>query len=1243
MNKLKPFSNVRNKLIFYFLMVALLPLISMSALNYSYSVSKAALKKEILSSLEEVAWSTVDRIGQAMYTSSADVRQWAEMDLLKEAFNHKNLEKVNHFLNHLTKTNKLYKEIALFNHEGRLIASSHPEMLEQSKEIKQKEFNQKYLREIDREEAIHCRDFRYSPLIGDYTVSFSSWVRDEKKKPLGMITLFINWATIQEWVAGKRLKNLDGKIGILIGSDGKTIIAHPDPSLLSKSLWETLSIEPTDLSFRDQVKGSGEIKVKNTQKALAFSKAQDFQGFKPFNWTFLVLADSKKFSTSLNFLSYKIILFIFIIIGLASTAFYFVTRGVIDPLKKFTTAAMKVTQTGDLTQQIETHTKDEIGQLSRSFQEMIDWMKDMSGVVSKIAEGDLDQKIEIKSDQDTFGIALQSMMTRLKESQEALRESEERFKDLYDNSPAGYHEFDSEGRITRVNRTELEMLGYTEEEMLGRYVWEFIVDETSQDSVKAKLAGKISMSKALERTYKRKDGTTIQVLIGDKLIKDKEGHIIGIRTTIQDVTERKRMEEALRESEERFRSVLENLLDGVAVNDKDFRFKYVNEQLTKIYGFSREELIGRDLRDYLDEGSKRLLADRAEQRKKGIKLSNLFEVNIIRKDGERRNAEVSARSIKDSKGEINTIVILKDITERKQAEQALRESESKFRGLVENSIVGVYLIQDGVFKYVNSRFAEIHGYTVEEMVDKMGTRETVLPEDMQKVEGSISKRMRNGGKFSSYEFKIQTKDKKIRNVQVFGSGTIYQGKPAVIGVLLDITDLKQTEELLKNREERAEQLAKENAVIAEIGRIINSTLKIEEVYPRFAEEARRLISFDRITVNTLNPDRNSITIAYVYGVRVGDRQERSVVPLDRPLYENLLNRQQGIIIHPQSEGELAERFPNFVNHYRMGIRSMMVVPLISKNQVVGLLHFQSLQPNAYSESDVKLAEKIGNQIAGGIINAHLYEEIKQMIKHIQNASLQISTASAQIRAASEEQATGAAQQSSGVSEVTTTIEELNTTATHIAKNAENVARLAGDTLTGVQEINMKVNETARKILALGEKSQSIGNITKLIDDIADQTNLLALNAAIEAARAGEVGRGFAVVAQEVRKLAERSSESTEEIRQLINEIQNETNSTIMSIEGSTKWVKKGLEMIEETAKSAKEISIATQQQKFASEQVVQAMREIDSVTKQFVSSTRQTVTSIAQLNALSEELKNAIVNINLEVEEVEKMRSLKHV
>jgi methyl-accepting chemotaxis protein len=407
--------------------------------------------------------------------------------------------------------------------------------------------------------------------------------------------------------------------------------------------------------------------------------------------------------------------------------------------------------------------------------------------------------------------------------------------------------------------------------------------------------------------------------------------------------------------------------------------------------------------------------------------------------------------------------------------------------------------------------------------------------------------------------------------------------------------------------------------------IISSSFNTEEVYDRFAEEVGKLIPFDRIAINLTDLERNTLTVAYIAGISVPERKAGTTTALAGTLTQEVLRTRKNQLIQGD-EKEILNRFPGLSYSLKIGLRSNLAVPLVSKNEVIGVLHLRSKNPNAFTEKDMRLAERIGNQIGGAIVNAQLYEETNRMVEHIRNAGLQISTSSAQIRAASEEQATGVAGQSSAISQVTTTIEELNTTATRIAKNAENVARIAGDTLTGMQEINAKVNDTARKILSLGEKSQSIGNITKLIDDIADQTNLLALNAAIEAARAGEMGRGFAVVAQEVRKLAERSSESTDEIRQLINEIQGETNSTILSIEGSTNWVKKGLEMIEETAKSAKEISIATQQQNFASEQVVQAMREIDSVTKQFVSSTKQATASAAQLSTLSEELKIAIAD-----------------
>ncbi|MBF0531738.1 MAG: HAMP domain-containing protein [Candidatus Omnitrophica bacterium] len=257
-------------------------------------------------------------------------------------------------------------------------------------------------------------------------------------------------------------------------------------------------------------------------------------------------------------------------------------------------------------------------------------------------------------------------------------------------------------------------------------------------------------------------------------------------------------------------------------------------------------------------------------------------------------------------------------------------------------------------------------------------------------------------------------------------------------------------------------------------------------------------------------------------------------------------------------------------------------------------------------------------------------KIERIISQVKQGAFALDTASAQISSAAHQQASGSTEQSSAVNQASTTVKELAATATQIAQNAENVAKAAERTLAGMLEINTKVDATAKKIVVLGEKSHAIGNITKLIDDIAEQTNLLALNAAIEAARAGEAGRGFAVVAQEVRKLAERSSESTEEIRQLITEIQMETNATIMGIEDSTKWVAKGVELIKETAGSAKEISIATQQQRTASEQTVQAMQNINTVTKQFAASTKQAAASAASLSELAKKTKTLIDGFKLQ-------------
>jgi PAS domain S-box-containing protein len=171
---------------------------------------------------------------------------------------------------------------------------------------------------------------------------------------------------------------------------------------------------------------------------------------------------------------------------------------------------------------------------------------------------------------------------------------------------------------------------------------------------------------------------------------------------ISSVIENVRLQGEIKQSEERYRTVVESALDGMCMIGRDYQFKYANEKLAEIYGCSREELIGTDSRDYLDEESKSLLADREDQRKRGIKPSPYFELNILRKDGGMRRVEVSARNIKDSKGDVNTIAILKNITDKKRMEEELLQAE-KLRALGE--------MASGVAHDFNNALAAILGNT----------------------------------------------------------------------------------------------------------------------------------------------------------------------------------------------------------------------------------------------------------------------------------------------------------------------------------------------------------------------------------------------------------------------------------------------------------------------------------------------------------------------------------------------------
>lgn len=282
----------------------------------------------------------------------------------------------------------------------------------------------------------------------------------------------------------------------------------------------------------------------------------------------------------------------------------------------------------------------------------------------------------------------------------------------------------------------------------------------------------------------------------------------------------------------------------------------------------------------------------------------------------------------------------------------------------------------------------------------------------------------------------------------------------------------------------------------------------------------------------------------------------------------------------------------------------------------------------------------------------MVESLRMITSQVQEASSNISSASAEIMAATTQQASGATEQSSAITEATTTVEEVKNIAAQVAQQAEQVAKesqgmlnvahqgahVVEDTVNSMGVIRQQVESIAQTILGLAEQTQAIGAITKTVSELADQSNMLALNAAIEAARAGEQGKSFAVVAQNVRDLAERSKIATQQVQEILSEIQRASNAAVMVTEEGTKRVEQGVHLseqagqvihqiateVEQGSQANTQMAAAAHQQTAGMEQIRQAMHSIQQATRESLTSTQQAESAARDLNKLAQTLQDAI-------------------
>ncbi len=568
-------------------------------------------------------------------------------------------------------------------------------------------------------------------------------------------------------------------------------------------------------------------------------------------------------------------------------------------------------------------------------------------------------------------------ITEQMHAEQQLREREEQYRSIFESTTDAIFIMDLEdGHIIEANPAACTIYGYSYEEFIGLPPGAFIRPDQlplflEEGLPVLRLGGKRHIQG--EGVNLRKDGSTFPIdLHQTTFTYQGKPRILSV---IRDITEQVEAERELREREALYRGIFEATYDGLCILDMDGHFVEVNPAYCQMFGYTHDELIGMDGSTLVAPVSHPVFTEALENYKAG--RGDQGTALGLRKDGTAFPAEAHGGPI-TYRGKPHALGVVRDITERLEAERELREREALYRGIFETTYDGLMIFDlDGYVVEVNPASCQLWGYPYEELIGMHGS--ALVAHASQAAFNEAMKLNRAGRVYQAVGRGLR-KDGSVFPFDTQTSPITYRGKPHALAAARDITEQVEARRLL---EQRVQERTRELATLLEVSHNVASTLELKPLLGLILDQLKSVVEYSGASINTL--EEESLVIVEYRGFRPAEQMVGRRFSLKHAglLWETMLRPEPAIINDVLAETPLAQTYRGLVGGDLLNtsvdqIGAWMAVPLTLKEQVMGMLTFTAREPGYFTTRHAALAQAIANQAAVAIANARLYEQAQAL-------------------------------------------------------------------------------------------------------------------------------------------------------------------------------------------------------------------------------------------------------------------------